>query len=139
MTVNADKEYVLLVGTEMGKIKIYGLANNERKGILIPHNKVIGFIAWDGSAFLSAGSEGRLHVWLWKPAGSSTLGAAVVATGTGFGAPSGFGAMPGGIPGGMPGMPSGAPSGMPGGMPGGAFGGMPTNPTGMPGGGFGGM
>lgn len=129
MTVNAEKEYILLIGTESGRIKIYGLANNERKGIVWAHDKVVGFMAWDGSAFISAGAEGRVHIWLWKPAALTTLGAAVTGGGAGFGGVSSFGGVP------STGMPLEMPAAVPGqGMPGSA---MP-NP-GMSGAGFGGM
>jgi len=101
VTRNADQEYVLLLGTESGRIKIYGLADNSRKGIIAAHNKVVGFLAWDGSAFISIGSEGKAHVWLWKSVGPANLGAAVMGTGSGFGGTSssyifGGGARPGG-------------------------------------------
>lgn len=119
MTRNADQEYVLLIGTESGRIKIHGLTydliyslmDNQRKGIVAAHNKVVGFIAWDGSAFISVGSEGRVHVWLWKSAAPASVGAAVLGTGSlpsvpGFGgAPStgmgGFGNLGSGTTGGM--------------------------------------
>ena len=81
---------MLLLGTESGRIKIYGLVDNSRKGIIAAHNKVVGFLAWDGSAFISVGSEGKAHVWLWKRVGPTSLGAAVMGTGSGFGGtPSG--------------------------------------------------
>lgn len=122
--MNADKEHVLLVGTESGKIKIYGLTNNERKGIISPHDKVIGFLAWDSNAFISAGSEGKLHVWLWKSSGINQLGMAVVSNmgtaipgipGTAIGGTGGISGMSG-----IPGMSNISGTGSIGsGMPGG--------------------
>ena len=74
ITFDADKQYVLLIGTSAGKVKIYGLPGNDRRGVLSPHDCVTGFLAWDGECFMSAGTEGGLNVWLWKSLKTSVLG-----------------------------------------------------------------
>ncbi len=72
ITKDANNTDVMLVGTETGKIKIYGLPHNDKKGMVMAHDKVVGILAWDRECFVTAGTEGRIHIWLWKatPAGA---------------------------------------------------------------------
>eukprot|EP01022_Parablepharisma_sp_SALTPOND_P031596 TRINITY_DN807_c0_g1_i9.p1 TRINITY_DN807_c0_g1~~TRINITY_DN807_c0_g1_i9.p1 ORF type:complete len:295 (+),score=-3.16 TRINITY_DN807_c0_g1_i9:928-1812(+) len=116
VTKDGNQEDVVLVGTKSGRIKIYGLPSQNKRGMIAAHEKVIGFLAWAGDCFMSVGSEGKIHVWVWqKGTASSGFGSA---PGGGFGRPpsGGFGGAPGGGFGG----PS---SGGFGGAPGGGFGG----------------
>ena len=132
LTKNADHEFILLIGTTSGKIRIYKLPDNESKGLLLSHDSVVNFLTWDENLFMSAGSEGKIQVWAWKPASETTAGMAAIGQ-----IPGMVGVMPSGIPGGMPGgMPGGIHGGMPSGITSGISGGMPG---GMPGGISGGM